>query len=386
MILSQLNPTRFVALLICPPDGELQRKARVHNVSCVNVQQLTARFTWKVRTLVRYLLSFVSTIREVRARVRKHEPDLIHANSVRAGLVMSAATLGLRIPIVWHVHDLLLHHPLSTCIRTAVLLHPPTRIVVVANAAAERFKGKLLRPFPRRVRIDVVYNAVAAAELSGNTSSIRKELRLRGNDRLIGLVGNLSPVKGQLELLRAFAKVRQQVPGAALLIVGSTLFNRDDGYQQQLHAEVRSLGLEPHVRFLGQRDDVPAIMSELDLLVLNSRSEAFPLVALEGMTAGVPVLATAVGGLPELIMPAENGLLIPFGDEAKLIEAIQLLLKRPGFSGDLARRAREHVTQNYSVSKFVSSFEAIYTAVVQKPLPAGNERLALSSTTTLTNV
>jgi glycosyltransferase involved in cell wall biosynthesis len=299
---------------------------------------------------------------------------------------MSAATLGLRIPIVWHVHDLLLHHPLSTCIRTAVLLHPPTRIVVVANAAAERFKGKLLRPFPRRVRIDVVYNAVAAAELSGNTSSIRKELRLRGNDRLIGLVGNLSPVKGQLELLRAFAKVRQQVPGAALLIVGSTLFNRDDGYQQQLHAEVRSLGLEPHVRFLGQRDDVPAIMSELDLLVLNSRSEAFPLVALEGMTAGVPVLATAVGGLPELIMPAENGLLIPFGDEAKLIEAIQLLLKRPGFSGDLARRAREHVTQNYSVSKFVSSFEAIYTAVVQKPLPAGNERLALSSSTTLTNV
>lgn len=377
LILSRLDRSRFQAVLVCPAAGQLQKEARTLNVPCANVDQLNARFTWRIAALIRYFASFVSTIRQVRARVRENEPELIHANSVRAGLVISAATLGLGIPIVWHVHDLLQQHPLSTGIRLFTLLLPPVRIVVVAEAAADRFKGKLLRQIPKRVDFAVIYNAVEAAKLNSRLSSgsIRKELRIRDSDRLIGIVGNLSPVKGQLELIRAFAKARKRIPNLALLVIGSALFNRGDGYQKQLSAEVRALGLDHCVRFLGQRNDVPAIMGALDLLVMNSRSEAFPLVALEGMAAGVPVLATAVGGLPELIAHEKNGWLVPFGDEEKLVDGIATLLERRDLSAQLATNARQHVTRTFPVHKFMTRIEAIFTETTPKPVRAVREQL-----------
>ena len=220
----------------------------------------------------------------------------------------------------------------------------------------------MLREFPRRVEFAVVYNAVDAGKLNPRSTSIpiRKELRLRNGDHLIGTVGNLSPVKGQLELIRAFAKARKRIPNLALLVVGSALFNRGDGYQKQLSAEVRALGLDHCVRFLGQRNDVPTIMGALDLLVMNSRSEAFPLVALEGMAAGVPVLATAVGGLPELITHEKNGWLVPLGEEEKLIDGIASLLEQRDLSAQLATQGRQHVTRNFPVHKFMARIEAVY--------------------------
>jgi len=383
LILSRLNRSRFEAVLVCPA-GQLQNEAKGLDVPCADVDQLNARFSRRIGTLIRYSASFVSTMRQVRARVREHEPELIHANSVRAGLVISAATVGLGIPIVWHVHDLLPRHPLSTSIRLFTLLRPPLRVVLVANAAAERFKGKLLPGFPQRVRITVVYNAVDAVKLQTTSTSapIRKELRIRNSDRLIGIVGNLSPVKGQLELIRAFAEARKRIPNLALLVVGSALFNREDGYQKQLSAEVRALGLEHCVRFLGQRNDVPAIMAALDLLVMNSRSEAFPLVALEGMAAGVPVLATAVGGLPELITHETNAWLVPFGDEQRLVDDIVSLLERRDVSSSIAIHARQHVAKNFSVHNFMTRIEAIYTETAAKPVRAASEQLVpLSSET-----
>ncbi len=348
------------------------------NVPCAAVDQLNARFTWRIAALICYFASFVSTIRQVRARVRENEPELIHANSVRAGLVISAATLGLGIPIVWHVHDLLPQHPLSTCIRLFTLLLPPVRIVVVAKAAADRFKGKLLGWFPKRVNFAVIYNAIDVAKLNSAATStpVRRELRLRNNDRLIGIVGNLSPVKGQLELIRAFAKSRKRIPNLALLVVGSALFNRGDHYQKQLSAEVRALGLDHCVRFLGQRNDLPAIMGALDLLVMNSLSEAFPLVALEGMAAGVPVLATSVGGLPELITHEKNGWLVPLGNEDKLVDGIVSLLERSDLSTRLAAQGRQHVTKNFPVHKFMTRIEAIYAETAAKPARAVSEQLA----------
>lgn len=384
LILSRLNRSRFEAVLLCPSAGQLQKEARTLNVPCSSVDQLNARFTWRIGALIRYFSSFVSTMGQVRARVREQRPELIHANSVRAGLVISAATLGLGIPIVWHVHDLLPQHPLSTCIRLFTLLLPPFRIVVVANVAAERFKGTLLREFPKRVDLAVIYNAVDVAKLNSRSTSasIRKELRLRNSDRLIGIVGNLSPVKGQLELIRAFANARKRIPNLALLVVGSALFNRGDGYQKLLAAEVRALGLDHCVRFLGQRNDVPAIMGALDLLVMNSRSEAFPLVALEGMGAGVPLLATGVGGLPELITHEKNGWLVPLGDEEKLIDGIASLIERRDLSAQLATHARQHVTRNFPVHKFMTRIEAVYTQTAPKSSRVVREQLmSLSSET-----
>ena len=362
LILANLNRTRFEPVLLSPK-GELRNNATAAGVRGENVSHLQARFTWRPQLLLQYLSSFICVIREVRARVRECEPQLIHANSIRAGLVVSAATFGLRIPIIWHVHDVLPRHPLTTFIRLFVLLRPPARIVSVSQVGADRLRGKLLPWFGRHVSLTVVHNAVDHEPLlqSGNENkSLHKELRLRATDPLIGIVGNLSPVKGQLELITAFADVLKQIPEAALLIVGSTIFNRDEGYQARLTAHAQALGVSNRVRFLGQRNDVPAIMRSLDLLVLNSTTETCPLVVLEGLASGTPLLSTAVGGVPELIEHKANGWLVPARDRKRLSSAIVSLLRRPALRARLALNGQRHVAANFSVPKFINRLEEIF--------------------------
>lgn len=377
LILARLNRNRFEPVLLCPT-GKLQNEAKAVGVRCETVKQLHARFTGRADHLIRYLASFVSVVRQVRARVKEAEPDLIHANSIRAGLVISAATIGLRIPIIWHVHDFLPAHPLSTFIRLFVLLRPPAQIIVVAHAARERFRGDLLRWFFDRAPIAVIHNAVDSQKLRRPVSKglgLRKELRVRSADKLIGIVGNLSPGKGQLELINAFAEVLQSVTNAALLIVGAALFNRDDGYQQRLLTQTRALGIADRVRFLGQRNDVPEIMRSLDLLVLNSQSEAFPLVALEGLACGVPILSTTVGGVPELITHGENGWLIPAGNQNKLTQAIVSLIEQPDLRARLAKNGQQHVAQKFTVDKFITRLEALWIGVAVQPWQAKKRQL-----------
>jgi glycosyltransferase involved in cell wall biosynthesis len=369
LILARLDRSRFQPLLLCPAEGALQKEAEAFGVRCVIVNQLQARFTWSARLLFQYLASFVSVMREVRARVIECKPELIHANSIRAGLVISAATIGLRVPIIWHVHDLLPRHPISSLIRFFVLLFPPVRIVSVSKVAGDRLQGNLLRWFSKRVSVSVVHNAVDL-EKPGATCSknnaLHKELRLRAGDPLIGIVGNLSPGKGQLELITAFADVLKQIPNAALLIVGSAIFNRNDGYHEQLVAQAKALGIADRVRFLGQRSDVAAIMRSLDLLVLNSTSEAFPLVGLEALACGTPLLSTAVGGVPELITNGIHGSLIPAGDQTKLTEAIVSLIEQPELRARLAANGRRHVQANFTVEKFMTRLETIYAGTVER--------------------
>lgn len=364
LILERLDHKRFAPVVLCPPGGQLQTQAKSAGVDCETIIELQARFSSRPARVLRYLVSFLSVIRQARARVINCKPELIHANSIRAGLVISAASIGLRIPIIWHVHDLLPKHPFSTLIRFFVLFFPPIRILAVSHVAADRFRGSLLRWLSGRIRVTVIHNSVNSEKLrTAQTDSIaiRKQLRVRSADPLIGIIGNLTPVKGQLELITAFAAVLHKIPDSLLLIVGSAIFNRDDGYQQKLLAKAKTLGITNRVRFLGQRSDVPAIMRALDLLVLNSRSEAFPLVGLEGLACGVPVLATAVGGVPELITHGENGWLIPPGDQRKLAESIVSLIEQPDLRARLATNGRRHVESNFTVENFMKRLEALYT-------------------------
>lgn len=370
MILGQLKRDQFAAQLLSPK-GELQNNARAGGVRCLNVDELQARFTWRPALLMRYLVSFLSVLTQVRRHVRESKSDVVHANSIRAGLVISAATVGLGLPIIWHVHDVIRPHPISTFIRWFILLLPPVRIVAVSEAAAGELRGKLLRRFTRRANIVVVHNAVDTQKFAAgdNKREFHKRLRLRATDPVVGIIGNLSPVKRQFELLTAFADVLKKVPDAVLLVVGSEIFNRDNGYGERLVEHAKNLDITKRVRFLGQRSDVPEIIRSLDLLVLNSTTEACPLVVLEGFAGGAPILSTAVGGVPELIRHGSNGWLVPSGDGKSLSDGIVSLLQQPELRATLATNARRQVSAKFSISKFISALEAVYTGVVRQPDP-----------------
>jgi glycosyltransferase involved in cell wall biosynthesis len=378
MILSRIDRDSFEPLVVCPEQGPLQEMASDLGVPVESVAGLEARFTWRADHLVRYCKSFFGVIRQLRSRVIRANPDLLHANSIRAGLVATAATLGLGTKVVWHLHDMLPRHPLSTSIRIFAALSARTQMIAVSEAVARNFRGRLPRFL--HARVSVILNAIDLSKFQPDHLAkrrIRKELRYRETDLVLGIVGQLTPRKGQLELLRAFGEALTEVPDMVLLVVGAPLFNRDEEYREQLKRTAGELGIEQRVRMLGARNDIGAIMQALDVLVVNSNVEPFGLVVLEAMASGTTVLAAAVDGIPEIIEPDKNGCLFPAGDETALAQALVTLSRRPALRERLAEQGRQHVAAHFSVDRYLADLQLFYRSRTNMKLAA----LPVESTT-----
>lgn len=363
LILAQLDPRAFEPVVLCPA-GDLQQQVVAGNVPCHTVELLQARFTWRLDHLLRYLLSFVRAIQSVRAQVKQLAPGLIHANSIRAGLVMTAATAGLRVPVIWHLHDLLPHHPLSTAIRFCALLSPRVRLLAVSEATLQRFRGRLLRWFPKRLPSEVLLNCADIERFQPDAATrqrIRAELALTPEQFVVGIIGQITVRKDQLGVLHAFADLRRDIPQAVLLIVGEPLFTAaDQEYFQQLQKTANGLGIATHVRFLGARRDVPAVMQALDVLVVNSLAEPCGLVVLEGMASALPVVATAVGGNPEMIEHKRSGWLVPVQHPTALAIALVQLYLAPVLRQRLGAQARVRVSEYFTIRGYRTALEAFY--------------------------
>lgn len=363
MILNGLDRERYQCVVACPDNSKLFELMSSANERTRGLRLLEARFTWRPDLLLRYLLSFVQVIRNARSIVVSEAPDAIHANSIRAGIVMAAATIGLRVPVIWHGHDILPHHPLSTVVRLFALSSSRNRILAVSHAVATRFRGVLLKPFSRRLPIRVIHNAVDLERFKPNSATrvtARAALKLTGEQSVMGMVGQLTPRKGQLELIESFAEVAREFPDAVLLIVGEPLFNRDEEYAEELHRTAASLGIDDRVRFLGARSDVHQLMQAMDVLVVNSHEEPFALTVLEGLASGVAVVATAVGGTPEMITNGENGCLVPSRANEALAESLITLLHAPESRAWLGQNARQVAEARFSTDRFLREVDALY--------------------------
>ncbi|HKP36650.1 MAG TPA: glycosyltransferase family 4 protein [Pyrinomonadaceae bacterium] len=358
-ILGRLDRTNFDPILLCPEHGPLRKMCTSLGVPAESVIVLEARFTWRVDYLLRYLKSFTRVILDLRKKVISADPDLIHANSVRAGLVVTAATVGLNKQIIWHIHDLLPRHPFNSLIRAVGLLSRRTRIIAVAQASADRFIGWFR---PLRKRVTVIPNGVDLEKFHPDhitREKIRGELNL-ADEPVIGIIGRLTPGKGQLELLRAFKRVVTEFPTANLLIAGAPAFNQEYEYAALLKRAASELGISNRVQMLGARDDVAAVMQALDLLVVNSSSEACCLVVLEAMACGVPVLATRTGGTPELIEHGRDGWLVPWRDEDGLATAIMKLIREPDLRSQFGSQAKQRVTARYGIGRYIREIQDFY--------------------------
>jgi glycosyltransferase involved in cell wall biosynthesis len=172
-------------------------------------------------------------------------------------------------------------------------------------------------------------------------------------------VGRFAPPKNHALLIEAFAQVRAHTPLYLLLVGGGEL---EDAVRQQ----VAGLGLQERVRFLGVRADVPAILNASDLFVLSSRWEGNPLSVMEAMAAGLPVVSTAVGGVPELVREGETGLLVPSGDAAALARALQALVDDPARREAMGAAARQHAITHFDIRHTVRQYEALYERLLQK--------------------
>lgn len=179
---------------------------------------------------------------------------------------------------------------------------------------------------------------------------------------LIGTVCRFHPQKGLHYLIAAFAALLECIPQAHLVLVG------DGELRQALEEQAQALGVAAQITFTGFRTDVPAILAQLDLFVLPSLWEGLPLVLLEAMAARLPVVATAVGGTPELVVDGETGILVPPADVEALTTAMQQLLSAQDLRQRMGQKGRLRVEQEFSAAKAVRETTALYEQLVQQKL------------------
>jgi glycosyltransferase involved in cell wall biosynthesis len=184
----------------------------------------------------------------------------------------------------------------------------------------------------------------------------RAELGLSGDEWVVGTAARLSPEKDQTTLIRAIAPL---LDGRTRLVVAG-----EGPEHETLQALVLRLGIGDRVRFLGAISDVAHFLRALDAFVLSSRLEALPLAVLEAMATGLPVVATAVGGLPRVVVSDETGVIVPPGDAEALREALVRLRDRPELARDLGRRARTEVLDRFSAWRMEDEYSALYTSLI----------------------
>lgn len=308
-----------------PTDGSFTRLCKdIADVDLVPLERLS--HLGRTGRIARYLRSIGA--------------DLVHTHTpIAASVLWRVGSRLAGVPMIDHVHVGNFFGPPGIKSRIARGLEIATRgvprkYIAVSQATA----SELLEHGYPNDRVVQVYNPISWPQ-----TARRERLNRPG---IVGCFGRITPPKGQFELIEAFARIANADPTCRLWIVGHA-GEQDESYLLALHRRVGELRLDSQVEFLGHRRDVRELMLQLTALVLPSRHEAFPLVVLEAMSLGVPVIAFPVAGVQELIEDGLSGLLVNPGDEEGLVAAIKSVLDDAPLSERISRAGYDHVWNNF---------------------------------------
>ena len=312
------------------------------------------------------------------ARVaRRFGADVLHANTLRTGLMGAIAVRLGGPPVVVRAHEHLPLTPVGRSIRF-VLTRSASAVVAVSDHTARHFNEGLPRPIAFRV-----YNSIDHARFNPACvlpARLREELGIDPDAELLGQVAQITPWKGQETAIRALSTLRRGGLDAHLVIVGQIAFAAkgvrydNHGYRRALHRLVTELGVDDAVHFIGQREDVPAVLRALDLSLLPSWEEPFGLVTVESMAMGTPPVVSSVGAGPELVQDRVSGRVVPPREPEAWAEVIRELLRdRPELErkGERGRQAASWFRDDRQAEEMLKVYErAIEPSAGHLPPPS----------------
>ena len=310
---------------------------------------------------VRPLVAAVWLARAVARAARPYE--LLYANSPKSFLVAALAGAMARRPVVWHLRDILDHRHFSAAnVRVVVAAANQRAVRVVANSRATA--DAFVAAGGKRDLVTVVHNGIDPAPFDAlgpdSCREVRAALGISPGAYVVGCFSRLHPWKGQTVLLDAV----ERMPAVHALVVGGALFAGEAPYEAELRARAGLPSLAGRVHLLGARDDVPRLLVACDVVVHPSvLAEPFGRVLVEAMLAGRPVVATAGGGVPEVVTDGETGVLVPPGDARALGEAIDALRREPMRGAALARCASVHARQRFSRDAMLAGVRRVLAEV-----------------------
>jgi glycosyltransferase involved in cell wall biosynthesis len=354
--------------LLASPRGRLSELAEQRGIATTAITGTAGSLRVHPLHTPRALLQMAIAARQVRRAAACHGADLVHANSIRAGIVLAFARLR-GTPSIVHVRDCL---PPGRVSRATLRLIAATATTIVANS---RYTAASVRAAAPDARIDVVHNPVDLERFDPQTidrAAARGRLGAAGESGrlLLGVVAQLSPWKGQDTAIEALGLLVGDGIDAHLLLVGSakfvarsTRFDNED-YVAELRSLVEREGLGERVSWLGEREDVPEIVRALDVLLLPSWEEPFGRALIEAMALGVPVVATDVGGPREIVQDGRQGYLVAPREPAAWARAIARIAQAPDTASAMGRSGRERVHELFTIARHVHATLDLYERAI----------------------
>jgi glycosyltransferase involved in cell wall biosynthesis len=358
LLLKGLDKSKFEAIAVLPNDGELNLKLQQ-----LGIKTYILELRWWLFRLEEFRDSCLEDRVEALVELIKNEQiDLVVTNTV----VIVEGALAARIcqvPHLWYVHEILstdqVLRPFLCLIDLFALVDNLSAKVVVVSKAVERD----LKQFYDSRKIEVLYTGLDIEQIEPSQRSDQKMEKFGvGEDvPVVTFVGFLSQRKGVLTLVDAMPLVLKQFPKTRFVIAGP-----DAEASEEFKSRSQAYGIAENISILGFRQDARAIIASSDLFVLPSVSDPLPVVVLEAMALGVPVVATRSGGSEEMVVDGETGLLVPINDPVALAIAINNLLSNPQKLPEMGERSRQRTSEVFSHRAYIQRFEQIFRETVEK--------------------
>ena len=394
-LVTNLDAKRFEPVVVLASDGVLRER-----LSAVGIETHVLPLSGEVTGVRKDTLTAVHAVSpsqvleiaryvwQLRGFARRRGVDILHTNSLKADVIGALAGRLAGLPVIWHVRDRIADDylpPLAT--RAFRLLCRVLPDYIVVNSASTLQSLQL--PAQRYARViynGIVHDGLPLQELleddeqlptaqpdASHTAPIAAtspESSRDPNAPVIGLVGRISPWKGQDIFLRAAAQVKQHYPRAHFQIIGAPLFGEED-YETEMRELCAHLDLDENVEWLGFRSDVPELIERLTILAHASKTgEPFGQVVVEAMMAKRPLVATNGGGVPEIVLNEQTGLLVPMNDAPAMAQALLRLLDAPDWAAELGRAGHKRAVENFTIAHTVSKIHRLYEDILQERLLA----------------
>jgi glycosyltransferase involved in cell wall biosynthesis len=360
---SQLDPSRFETLLLHGELGagedSLEDSVRARGVAMARIPGLRPEL--RPADDARALGSLVRAIRRLR-------PDIVHTHTAKAGMLgrLAAVMAGEPRPKIVHTYHGHVLEGYFGPFRNATyrglerrLASVSDALIGVSSATVEDLvrlgiaRRSKFRVIPVGLDLDPFLQATPEAGLE-----FRREAGVERDELLLTFVGRLVPIKRMDVLLRSVARAREMGAPVRLAIVG------DGDLRPSLELLAADLGISEHVYFAGYRANMMAVAPAGDIAVLSSDNEGTPVSLIEAAAAGVPAVATAVGGVPDVVLP-ETGVLVPARDPEKLGHAVASLAADPDRRASMSQQARAHVAARFTVERLVQDIGHLYEELIE---------------------
>ncbi len=291
----------------------------------------------------------------IRALVAETGADVVHAHGYKGDVYAYLALRGSRTPLMSTCHNWLENSAMVALYGRLdrYVLRSYAAVVAVSNEV----KQWLLGAGVREEKIHLIRNGIDLRPFDAAPPSLREE---RGLERavLVGWIGRLSHEKGVDIFLRTAARVLVEFPEVRFVVVG------DGPDRDKVEALIDDLKLRGSVFLLGRRDDMPSVYASLDVMVSSSRQEGLPMAILEGMASGLPLVATAVGDVPSVVLDGRTGVVVPVGEEESLAARLLQLLRDKALRERYGVAGRKLVEQEFSARRMTDAYLRVYEEVI----------------------